>query len=180
MLRQMTEFSDYSEAESWLMFFFGLIANLACVPALLLIYRFRASYTLFVGSFGLLCTFMYHSSESLFPNDSFIDSQAEWHRLDNVAVVSCLNALIVHLMNNNSRQLDLFLNLFLFTLTMFCQEFSSWSLEYSLFPIAVAAAIYILLKLFRKDPETTPHINKKMLIRGLVLLAISAILFFVA
>ena len=171
---------NYTESEVFCMFLINAVSGLAGVPLLLLMARQRYSYALGIGVLSILSSFMYHSIESWSPNGHFILQQAEWHRLDNIGAISCLCAILIQLINTNSEKLDQVLNLFAFTLTMFCQEFSVWDVNYSVLPIITTVCLTLLIKFLFIDRKEAPNYNPLMLKRGGIFMLAAFVSFYVA
>ena len=85
--------------ENILMFLITGISNLLCFPGLYVIYKRNMLFGFMIGIFTVICSFMYHSMESLEIKLLYI-TYSDWHKLDNIGSIMSLIYLFVFLMDN--------------------------------------------------------------------------------
>jgi hypothetical protein len=86
-------------AEEFLMLIITGVTNVACIPALYLLYAKRMYFQVYLGIFTFITSFLYHSMESVHIKAFYLNSGG-WHRLDNIAAIMCFITLFIYLMDN--------------------------------------------------------------------------------
>ena len=86
-------------AEHIVMFAITGLSNLFCFPCLYIVYKRKMVFCFINGLFTFLCSFMYHSMESL-NIKTFYLTCTDWHKLDNIGSIMSLVYLMVFLMDN--------------------------------------------------------------------------------
>ena len=86
----------YSFAEKMVMVVSTGLTNFLILPVLIMFYRRKMFFSVFIGVFTMFTSFMYHFTESI-QVESLILNEYEWHRLDNVGAIVCFISLYVFL-----------------------------------------------------------------------------------
>lgn len=170
--------------EKVVMFFLTGLSNLCCFPVLLVIYKRKMVFGTMIGVFTFICSFLYHSMESLEIQEFYL-TYSDWHRLDNIGSIMSLIYLFVHLMDNLEYSNGIYLSaheniidrvlcyLGLF-ITLLMQTKHPWNLENTVVPIAIFASITIgKTILYRK-----PRLHKQNFGFGCAILALGLICFY--
>ena len=155
-------YENYSFFEQILTGSITMFTNISWIPTLLLLYRRRMNYHLFLGILTTVSAIFYHFLES-FSIKYFILSKDNWHKLDNIGGISCSVSLIIYLMNNENQEVDAYLNYFNMILILILQEKSYTNIKYTIFPLALFFCIYLgkFLFIIRKLPIYNWKIFKK-------------------
>ena len=137
--------------------------NLAYIPVLFLAYRRKALFHLYVGSFTLLCSSLYHCQEAL--SFRLYLSASGWHRLDNVGSIVSWLAVLINCMDNldwNDRgyyvspvvaKVDYHLLYASFLSVLLAQTKDPWGKLHSFLPIALITVIFLLKVVFVRFPR---------------------------
>lgn len=78
---------QYSPGESLAMVIVTAVTNLACIPAVYLLYKKGLIFQTYIGLFTFITSFMYHFAESI-GADKILMSELEWHQLGNKIVLT--------------------------------------------------------------------------------------------
>ncbi|KPI83284.1 hypothetical protein ABL78_7681 [Leptomonas seymouri] len=130
----------------------------------------------FCGSlYALLVSFMYHSAESF--DTSLFLTEKEWHRLDNIGVVSIVGMWDVYLCCLENTFVDTCCKCFCIFFTLILQQKHPWDVRFTVTPIILFSIFPIVKYCFIE--HRLPPVNVRHLLYG-VFFACVAIAFFVA
>ena len=101
---------DCSLLEQFLMVLITAITNLSGVPALIVVFKRKNYFPAFMGFFVIITSFIYHFMESIALRTIFKMDEYQWHKLDNIASITCFILLFVYLMDNRNPELDTILS----------------------------------------------------------------------
>jgi predicted membrane channel-forming protein YqfA (hemolysin III family) len=160
------------------------LSNFGCFPGLYLLYQKNLVFTLIIGVFTFICSFMYHSMESLEINVFYL-TRADWHKLDNIGAIMTLICLFVYLMDNleyangtyiskYENKVDRVLYYTGLVVTLVMQTKHPWDLENTVFPILLYFCIGIGKILFVRKPR----IKARYFYRGCGILALAFVCFY--
>ena len=149
--------------EKAVMFLATGLSNFWCFPSLYIVYKRKMIFGFMIGIFTFLCSFMYHSMESL-EIRTFYLTYSEWHKLDNIGSIMSLIYLLVFLMDNidysdgtyisryetNIDRVLCYLGLFI---TLLMQTKHPWDLENTLVPLALFLLILVFKVTFVRKPR---------------------------
>lgn len=128
---------NYSLFEQFLMVIITGISNFAFTPALILLIKKKYYFTVFLGFFTEITSFMYHFMESIALKSFLNMDEGEWHKLDNVGSISCFMSLAVYMMDNRNTETDTILNYLALIINLILQESDPWNLSYTVMPIFI-------------------------------------------
>lgn len=105
----LNRFANYSHNEKLMCAIFAACSNFAILPLIVSSIKHRQLYYTFIASLVLLCSFCYHFCEPL--HIKILDmNDGQWHKLDNIASISAIIAVLVSLMDNKNESHDEHLN----------------------------------------------------------------------
>ncbi|OMJ83398.1 hypothetical protein SteCoe_15663 [Stentor coeruleus] len=170
--------------ERIIMFIITGLSNLWCFPCLYVVYHRKMLFVFMTGIFTFVCSFMYHSMESLEINKFYLTA-SQWHRVDNIGSILSLINLFVFLMDNldyidgvyiskyetNIDRALCYSGLFL---TLFMQTKHPWDLENTIIPVALYLFILIGKVLFIRKPR----LNHKYFVRAWSIMVFGFICFY--
>ena len=139
----MVNYGLLTDAERVLMGIIVIFTNAATIPVMNVLLRKPAMQ--FEGIIGMMSgftSFMYHLCEVL--NTDIYLTELEWHRLDNVFVISGICIFIMHMLGNSHSRILIYLALI--TAILF-QERYPWDLRFTIAPIVVFSVIGIVNRL---------------------------------
>lgn len=99
-----------SWSEQLLMVLITAITNLSGLPALIVLFRRKNYFPAFMGFFVIFTSFIYHFMESIALRTISKMDEYQWHKLDNIASITCFIFIFVYLMDNRNSELDTILN----------------------------------------------------------------------
>ena len=103
--------------------------------------------------------------------------EGAWHRLDNVGSILCFCVLIIHF-TDYADEMHAQINKFaMLWLVVLAQEYAPWDLRFTVGPIALQVAIFILKRIF-VDKCTLPPVDPYMAKRAATLQGIAFIFFY--
>eukprot|EP00455_Lapot_gusevi_P018999 TRINITY_DN2046_c0_g2_i1.p1 TRINITY_DN2046_c0_g2~~TRINITY_DN2046_c0_g2_i1.p1 ORF type:complete len:227 (+),score=16.39 TRINITY_DN2046_c0_g2_i1:85-765(+) len=173
--------------ESVIMVLITVLTNCCCFPTLLLLYRKRFYWELFISIFTFLTSFMYHLCQSI--DSSLWLSELQWHRLDNVFSIQCFICLFIFYISFRDPGIHLLCGLLSFGVVLILQEKAPWDERYTLFPVLFALFSWIIIEIMRRksldsrvpwlQQSLNPQhrFNRPALTRGLLILFVAALCF---
>jgi hypothetical protein len=84
-----------SVGEAALTFCFEVLTDIAFVPPLVVMHRFRRHFELYIGVFQLATGFLYNFCNAL--NMNVFLSELQWHALNNILTTTYFLLLLIHL-----------------------------------------------------------------------------------
>ena len=84
-----------SLAEGALTFCFEVLTDIAFVPPLMIMHRYRRHFELYVGVFQLTTGFLYNFCNAL--NMNVFLTELQWHALNNILTTTYFLLLLIHL-----------------------------------------------------------------------------------
>jgi len=153
----------YSPTEQFYMFLLTGVTNFAGIPVLIQFWKKKMYYQSMIAVLVLSTSFMYHSMDSMDIDRMFLTA-TEWHRIDNIGAIGSFSMVCVYLMDNQNPNLDIKLNLIGLFATLLFQERAPWVLGYTLYPIAIYLAMWLMIGCVTRKRKA--KYNKKMLVRG--------------
>ena len=87
--------SGMSYAEAGLTFCFEVLTDVAFVPPLMIMHRYRRHFELYIGVFQLATGFLYNFCNALGTNVFLTELQ--WHALNNILTTTYFLLLLIHL-----------------------------------------------------------------------------------
>ena len=75
------------------MFVWVALSNFMIFPCMYTFYKRKMYYRFYIGNFTILASFMYHALDAL-NIEEFIITEYEWHILDNIGSIACINMLM--------------------------------------------------------------------------------------
>lgn len=126
-----------------------------------------------VAGFGLVASVLYHVCQNV--DFKIVLTEEQWHKLDNVGVISLIGLLFVHLSCINDRVVEKVLKYVVFFLSVASQEPHPWDVRFTVAPIALFSLIPVVHHLILK--RQFPPIHKQQLYGGILCLALSTVFF---
>lgn len=146
----------------FILFVTTVMSHLTMLPMPFFFYR-RGYVIEFCGSlFALLVSFMYHSAES-FETSLFL-TQKEWHRLDNIGIVSILGMWDVYLCCIQNPFIDMSCKCFCIFSTLIIQQKHPWDVRFTVTPIILFSIFPIVKYCFIE--RRLPPVNVRYLLIG--------------
>ena len=93
--------------ELGLTFCFEVLTDIAFVPPLYIMHRYRRHFELYIGVFQLLTGFLYNFCNAL--NTSVFLTELQWHGLNNILTTTYFLLLLIHLQANSNPTVDIVL-----------------------------------------------------------------------
>ncbi|KPA73125.1 hypothetical protein ABB37_10105 [Leptomonas pyrrhocoris] len=158
----------------WILFTTTVLSHLTMLPMPYFFYRRGYVFEFCVSLFALLVSFLYHSSES-FGTALFL-TEKEWHRLDNIGVVSIMGMWDVYLCCLQNTFVDTCCKCFCVFLTLVLQQKHPWDVRFTMAPIILFSVFPIVKYCFIE--RRLPPVNVRQLFLGIAFACV-AIPFFI-
>lgn len=105
--------SSSAFAETLITFCFEVLTDVAFVPPLLIMHRYRRHFELYIGCFQLATGFLYNFCNAL--NVNVFLTELQWHGLNNILTTTYFLLLLIHLQANSNPTVDIVLRYCAFT-----------------------------------------------------------------
>lgn len=166
----------YSNNEKLIMAFITGSSNFVVIPGIVMTFKLRNDFDIFISLLTFLASFMYHVCDGL--DMKIYMKEGKWHVLDNIGSICAINSMIVDIMNISRRTKNklMFLNLFVVLLLQFADP---WNIINTITPIVVYSLLAIYINFF-KHPRAKSLLNTdrpKIITHGLYLVPFSIIFF---
>jgi predicted membrane channel-forming protein YqfA (hemolysin III family) len=156
------------------LFITTVLSHLTMLPMPFFFYR-RGYVMEFCGSlFALLASFMYHSAESC--GTPLLLTEKEWHRLDNIGIVSIIGMWDVYLCCFTNTFVDTCCKCFCVFFTLIIQQKHPWDVRFTATPIILFSVFPIVKYCFLE--RRLPPVNVRYLLFG-IFFASFAVPFFI-
>ncbi len=96
--------------EQLLMVLITAITNFTGIPTVIMAFRTKNYFQAMMGVFLIITSFIYHFMESIALKTVLKMDEYQWHKLDNIATITCFILLLVYLMDNRNPEFDVILN----------------------------------------------------------------------
>jgi len=106
-------------AETVITFCFEVLTDIAFMPPLLIMHRYRRHFELYIGVFQLATGFLYNFCNAL--NVNVFLTELQWHGLNNILTTTYFLLLLIHLQANSNPTVDIFLRYAAFTAVWIAQ-----------------------------------------------------------
>ncbi len=163
----------YNGTEQLFMLLITAVTNFGGIPVTVYLYRSRKFFEAYISFFTVATSFMYHALDSIDIKQFFL-TQQQWHILDNIGSISSFMIVFIYLMDNRILDLDLRLYLGAFTLALLSQFKDPWNIIYTVAPIAISGALFVMAVLFRKRK---PKLNFRALLKASLFLVVAVLCF---
>ena len=111
--------STSAYAETLITFCFEVLTDVAFVPPLLIMHRYRRHFELYIGVFQLATGFLYNFCNAL--NVNVFLTELQWHGLNNILTTTYFLLLLIHLQANSNPTVDIVLRYAAFTAVWIAQ-----------------------------------------------------------
>jgi predicted membrane channel-forming protein YqfA (hemolysin III family) len=167
---------DYTQSERLLMALFTGLSNIASLPVIHHLHTKKRFLETYIGTFTAITSFMYHVCESL-EIELYMD-QGQWHELDNIGSISCMNALLIGLTSSgkpfdSAYSTHIKLNFISMLITITMQTKHPWDLFNTIVPIV----LFVFVVVYDYYRNGLPTINQNALKKGLSVLVIAVSMF---
>ena len=108
-----------SVGEAALTFCFEVLTDVAFVPPLMIMHRYRRHFELYVGVFQLTTGFLYNFCNAL--GLRVFLTELQWHGLNNILTTTYFLLLLIHLQANSNPTVDIVLRYAAFTAVWIAQ-----------------------------------------------------------
>lgn len=163
------------EGESpFILFVTTVLSHLTMLPMPYFFYKRGYVMELCGALFALLVSFMYHSAESF--DTSLFLTEKEWHRLDNIGIVSMMGIWDVYLCCFTNPFVDMCCKCFCIFFTLIMQQKHPWDVRFTVAPIILFSIFPISKYCFVE--QRLPVVNVRYLLTG-IFFACFAIPFFI-
>ena len=160
------------EAQS-LTFVFTACTDLALVPALIVMARYRRHFEMFVGILQMTCALAYNICNAL--HVTIFLKETEWQMMNNVMAITYFALLMIHLAHSENENLNIVLRYIAFATIAIAQvKDRFWSLRWTYGPIVTFGALPALKML--KEKRLPPY-NRSRMIKGLGFGAVGCVCF---
>ncbi|CAJ1021411.1 putative Protein (DUF3522) [Leishmania utingensis] len=156
-----------------ILFIMTVLSHLTMLPTPYFFYRRNYIFEFCCAVFGLLASFMYHTTES-FGTAIFL-TEIEWHRLDNVGVISMMGIWYVYLCCFQNPFVDMSCKCFCVFFTLVVQQKNPWDIRLTVSPILLFSLFPIVKHCLVE--QRPPSISRKHLAYGLLCFCIGIIFF---
>ena len=106
-------------AETLITFCFEVLTDIAFVPPLFIMHRYRRHFELYIGVFQLTTGFLYNFCNAL--NVNVFLTELQWHGLNNILTTTYFLLLLIHLQANSNPTVDIVLRYIAFTAVWIAQ-----------------------------------------------------------
>jgi hypothetical protein len=100
-------------------FCFEVLTDIAFLPPLMIMWRYRRHFELYVGIFQLVTGFLYNFCNAL--NVNVFLTELQWHGLNNILTTTYFLLLLIHLQANSNPTVDIVLRYAAFTAVWIAQ-----------------------------------------------------------
>jgi len=156
-------------------FCFEVITDMAFLPPLMVMWRYRRHFELYVGVFQLATGILYNVCNAL--NVNLFLTELQWHALNNILTTTYFLLLLIHLQANTNPTVDIVLRYAAFTAVWIAQIKDEYWNPYYTALVVIAFCIMPVCK-FGGAMRLPPYDAEK-LCKGLVTGAASAVCFLV-
>lgn len=118
---------------SFLLFLTTVMSHLTMLPTLHFLYKRHYIFELCAVGFCLLTSFMYHTAESF--NTTFFLSEMEWHRLDNIGIISMLGVWNVYACCLQNPVAEMVAKCCCVIITLIFQQKHPWDVRFTVAPL---------------------------------------------
>lgn len=151
------------ETESpFILFVTTVMSHLTMLPMPYFFYKRGYVMEFSVSIFALLMSFMYHSAES-FGTPLFL-TEKEWHRLDNIGVISVMGMWDVHLCCISNVFVDMCCKSFCVFFTLVMQQKHPWDVRFTITPVLLFGVFPVVKYCFME--RRLPQVNIRYLLFG--------------
>ncbi|KAL6050518.1 Transmembrane protein [Balamuthia mandrillaris] len=131
-----------------------VVTNISTWPGVVLCWRREWYYEVVLGAAAFLTSVFYHVADihhRLYPRykDWLGMTSGNWHRLDNIFCILCLNSLAFFLSGWEDRKSKELFRWVLLCWTLWCQERGPWDVTFTLLPIATSI-VCVMLRLLQE------------------------------
>ena len=178
--REMRTARSNAEKMGWVLV--TAVTNLLAVPFLFrrsVLLKRHFAFEAVLSAFTIATSFMYHLCDSLqyYGSRGIGLGEGAWHRLDNVGSILCFVVLIIHF-TDYADELHAQVNKFcMLWLVVLAQEYAPWDLRFTVGPIALQVAIFIVKRVV-VDRGTLPPIDPYMAKRAAALQGAAFVFFY--
>eukprot|EP00937_MAST-01D_sp_MAST-1D-sp2_P001184 g1184.t1 len=164
-----------------LKFAFTVLTDLALVPALFTMARYRRHFEMFVGILQVLSALSYNICNAL--NVSIFLAETEWHKMNNVLAFTYFALLCIHLMGSDNEDLNIVLRYVAFASIAIGQvKDNFWAGGHGqLFGMGgwtfLPVAVFASLPLFKFARYGLPAYDLRRTLAGLVMFALAGACF---
>uniref|UniRef100_A0A7S3F9H8 Uncharacterized protein n=1 Tax=Haptolina ericina TaxID=156174 RepID=A0A7S3F9H8_9EUKA len=164
-----------SVGEAALTFCFEVLTDIAFVPPLVVMHRFRRHFELYIGVFQLATGFLYNFCNAL--NMNVFLSELQWHALNNILTTTYFLLLLIHLQANTNPTVDIVLRYAAFTAVWIAQiKDEYWNPWYT----ALVVAVFCMMPVCKFcGAMRLPPYEPEKLLKGAVAGVASAVCFVV-
>ena len=126
------------------------VTNLTGLPVVYLNWKKHRVFETVVMFYTFLTSFMYHLCESLgLKGDQGLWlSEGQWHRQDNVGSIMCFVLFFIYLTDFEDENTAKLCKFAFFFIIILLQEKGPWYLPFTIWPIAAAAFLFLLKRVF--------------------------------
>jgi len=164
-----------SMGEAMLTFVFEVLTDIAFLPPLMIMHRYRRHFELYIGVFQLATGFLYNFCNAL--GVKVFLTELQWHGLNNILTTTYFLLLLIHLQANSNPTVDIVLRYAAFTCVWIAQiKDEYWNPQYT--ALVVAAFCIMPVCKFGGAMRLPPYDAEK-LCKGFIAGAASAICFIV-
>ena len=161
--------------ETAVTFCFEVLTDVAFIPPLYIMHRYRRHFELYIGVFQLVTGFLYNFCNAL--NVNVFLTELQWHGLNNILTTTYFLLLLIHLQANSNPTIDIVLRYAAFTAVWIAQiKDEYWNPKWT--GMVVAAFCIMPVCKFGGAMRLPPYDAEK-LIKGILAGVSSAVCFLV-
>ncbi|KAG5508126.1 hypothetical protein JKF63_05378 [Porcisia hertigi] len=156
-----------------ILFVTTVLSHLTMVPMPYFFYKRNYIFEFCCSLFGLLVSFMYHTTESF--NTTIFLSDMQWHRLDNIGIISLMGIWDVYLCCFQNPFVEMSCKCFCIFFTLIVQEKHPWDVRFTVAPILLFN-LFPVVKHCIID-KRFPLVDRRQLIIGSIFLGLGIFFF---
>ncbi|CCW65674.1 unnamed protein product [Phytomonas sp. EM1] len=158
---------------SVILFLITMFTHLALFPPMYIYYQRGCFFELSAALFGFVASFMYHTCED-FDMIIFL-SERQWHRLDNIGVLTTLGVLFVFLARFTNKTVERLWTYSVVFITIIVQQKHPWDVRLTVAPLLMFFLIPVVNHCFIN--RYLPYINKRNFLVGVGFLGVATLFF---
>eukprot|EP00928_Gymnodinium_smaydae_P064925 TRINITY_DN48159_c0_g1_i1.p1 TRINITY_DN48159_c0_g1~~TRINITY_DN48159_c0_g1_i1.p1 ORF type:complete len:253 (-),score=28.57 TRINITY_DN48159_c0_g1_i1:78-836(-) len=168
-----------------LTFLFTCVTDLALIPPLIVMRRFRRHFEMYIGFLMLVSAFCYNFLDAMNRGDAaskswdLLIAEEDWHRISNVTSTTYICLLFIHLMNNEDESANIVLRYVAATFVLLAQVKDGFWMQETCFTIYVVVIFFLMLiARYVAVAQMPAYGTSANLLRGIVLGLVTGLCFY--
>ncbi|KAG5481459.1 hypothetical protein LSCM1_05468 [Leishmania martiniquensis] len=157
-----------------ILFIMTVLSHLTLLPTPYVFYKRQYVFELCCSIFGLVVSFMYHTTESF--NTPIFLSEMQWHRLDNIGAISMMGIWQVYLCCFQNPFVEMCCKCFCIFFTLIVQQKHPWDVRFTIAPVLCFSLFPVVKHCF--IDHRIPSVCIRRLALGSLLFSIALVFFF--